>query len=178
MKVVGFDPGKGGGVASLGASVFASKLAIGSLADLYRLVADVTEGADAIYLEAVQASPPQNQEKGKPRRSGAKSMFEFGRSLGQLEMALAASGAVVEMVTPRKWQTEFGIYGMGKMTQTAKKNIHKDLAQELFPDIKMTITHAIADALLIAEYGRRVQTQTLCGGRRNCLQLADYLAGR
>jgi hypothetical protein len=34
------------------------------------------------------------------------------------------------------------------------KNITKRKAQELFPEIK--ITHAIADSLLIAEYGRRV----------------------
>jgi hypothetical protein len=34
------------------------------------------------------------------------------------------------------------------------KNITKRKAQELFPEIK--ITHAIADSLLIAEYGRRL----------------------
>jgi len=33
------------------------------------------------------------------------------------------------------------------------KNVSKRRAQELFPEIK--ITHAIADALLIAEYARR-----------------------
>ena len=35
------------------------------------------------------------------------------------------------------------------------KNVTKSRAQELFPELK--ITHAIADALLIAEYGRRVR---------------------
>jgi hypothetical protein len=35
------------------------------------------------------------------------------------------------------------------------KNISKRRAQELFPSLK--ITHAVADALLIAEYGRRLE---------------------
>jgi hypothetical protein len=34
------------------------------------------------------------------------------------------------------------------------KNVTKRRAQQLFPQLK--VTHAIADALLIAEYGRRV----------------------
>jgi hypothetical protein len=34
------------------------------------------------------------------------------------------------------------------------KNVSKARAQELFPALK--ITHATADALLIAEYGRRL----------------------
>jgi hypothetical protein len=38
-------------------------------------------------------------------------------------------------------------------TRTAKKNRHKDLAQRLFPKVK--VTHAIADALLLAEWLRR-----------------------
>jgi hypothetical protein len=35
------------------------------------------------------------------------------------------------------------------------KNVTKSRAQELFPEVK--VTHAIADALLIAEYGRRIR---------------------
>ena len=38
---------------------------------------------------------------------------------------------------------------------TVKKNRHKAVAQGLFP-CHRKLTHSIADALLIAEYGRRV----------------------
>jgi hypothetical protein len=37
------------------------------------------------------------------------------------------------------------------------KNVSKRKAQELFPQLK--ITHATADALLLAEFGRRAQNQ-------------------
>jgi hypothetical protein len=70
-------------------------------------------------------------------------------------MALIASGVPFEAVTPGKWQKEFGLLAKKGETKTAKKNRHKARAQELFPDLK--ITHATADALLIAEYGRRVK---------------------
>jgi hypothetical protein len=71
-------------------------------------------------------------------------------------MALIAGEKHHEYVTPQKWQKEFGLIVTGRglgQDDTAKKNRNKARAQELFPGIK--ITHAIADALLIAEYGRR-----------------------
>ena len=39
----------------------------------------------------------------------------------------------------------------GRPVDTAKKNRNKAKAQELHPELK--ITHAIADAILICEYG-------------------------
>jgi hypothetical protein len=44
---------------------------------------------------------------------------------------------------------------MGCLTK-GDKNVSKSRAQELFPSIK--VTHAIADALLIAEHNRRTAT--------------------
>lgn len=54
---------------------------------------------------------------------------------------------------PGVWQKPFRLPTQKKAGNTAKKNTHKARAQELFPGLK--ITHAVADALLIAEYGRR-----------------------
>ena len=65
---------------------------------------------------------------------------------------MTAAGIRWEYVTPQKWQREFGLI-LPKLSNTDKKNRHKAVAQQLFPDVK--ITHAIADALLIAEYCRR-----------------------
>jgi hypothetical protein len=37
----------------------------------------------------------------------------------------------------------------------AKKALHKERAQALFPGVR--VTHALADALLLAEYARRLE---------------------
>jgi len=94
-------------------------------------------------LEVVHSMPKQ----------GVASTFKFGKSYGNLEAFLVASRIPFERVTPSVWQKEFGLISRKGETKTAKKNRHKSLAQELFPSVK--VTHAVADALLIAEYGRR-----------------------
>ena len=80
-------------------------------------------------------------------------MFKFGQSYGALEALIVASGIPLERVTPVVWQRAFGLLRKKGETQVEKKNRHKARAQELFPSIG--ITHAIADALLLAEYARR-----------------------
>jgi hypothetical protein len=89
-------------------------------------------------------------------KEGVASAFKFGANYGMLVMALTAADIRWEPVAPSKWQREFGLVipGKKKLTDTQKKNLHKAAAQRLFPGLK--ITHAIADALLIAEWGRRV----------------------
>jgi len=78
---------------------------------------------------------------------GVASSFKFGQGYGSLEMALTAAGIPFERVTPQKWQKALGCLTKGQ------KNVSKRKAQELFPTMK--VTHATADALLIAEWGRR-----------------------
>ena len=150
MPILGIDPGANGGVGELWhmgeppkAHAFSGK----TLYDLWCLFNSFGQSSfpAKAYLEQVHAMPGQ----------GVTSMFNFGRSYGHLEAMLTASGIPFERVTPSKWQKEFGLYKQKGETNTQKKNRHKALAQELFPNIK--ITHAIADALLIAEYGRRQQ---------------------
>jgi len=80
-------------------------------------------------------------------KQGVKSCFTFGNGFGHLEMALIASNVGFRRVRPQAWQKEMQCLTGGD------KNVSKRRAQELFPGIK--VTHAIADALLIAEFGRR-----------------------
>ena len=62
--------------------------------------------------------------------------------------------AAYRRVSPGVWQREFNLPTIKAAgSSTKKKNEHKARAQELFPQFNMT--HAIADALLIAEWGRR-----------------------
>ena len=93
---------------------------------------------DKAYLEKVGAMP----------RQGVSSTFKFGTSYGFCLGLLTSLLVPFEEVTPAKWQQVM------KCRSGGDKKITKAAAQRLFP--RMKVTHKNADALLIAEYGRRV----------------------
>ena len=80
-------------------------------------------------------------------KQGIASTFKFGQSYGFLRGMLISYGISFEAVTPGVWQRKLGCLSKGD------KNVTKSAAQEKFPHEK--VTHAVADALLIAEYCRR-----------------------
>ena len=134
MIILGIDPGKSGGYA-----VFADGKCVAvesfdpraAISDLIRTKPDIA------YLEQVHSMPAQ----------GVHSVFTFGENFGWWQGVLQALEIPFERVTPQKWQKAMSCLSKGD------KNVTKKRAAELFPKIK--VTHAIADALLIAEYGRR-----------------------
>lgn len=150
MIILGIDPGMSGGLAILpigdnghiSAEPSAFKfdcLTEREIADLFwKCFLDSGEQLFA-YLERVHSMPKQ----------GVASSFKFGMSYGFLRGCLTTVGIPFEDLTPQKWQKL-----MGCMTK-GDKNISKARAQQLFPRLK--ITHAIADALLIGECGRRMR---------------------
>lgn len=81
---------------------------------------------------------------------GTHSAFVFGRYLGYCEMALTAASVPWEYVTPLAWKREFGLVGK-------PKDESRLVAQRLFPEVDLSKKkhHGRADALLIAEWGRR-----------------------
>lgn len=88
----------------------------------------------------------------------AKSMFTFGLWYGRAEMALAAIGIANSKVAPHRWQNRFSLTRKrANETKVQKKNRHKSVAQDMFPQIK--VTHATADALLIAVYCKELCTR-------------------
>jgi len=78
---------------------------------------------------------------------GGKGAFTFGDVTGLIRGAILARGVKVYRPRPAIWQMHMGCLTGGN------KNVSKEKAIELFPHTKMT--HSIADALLIAEHGRR-----------------------
>lgn len=93
-------------------------------------------------VERVHSSP----------QMGVVSAFTFGKNVGAILAALTAHGIPVDEVQPKAWQKVLGVvYPQGKPRD---KNVTKRRAQQLFPGL--TVTNAIADALLLAEFGRRV----------------------
>ena len=55
-------------------------------------------------------------------------------------------------VTPKGWQKAVGLIYKKGWKKTQKKNAGKAKAQQLYPNVDVNL--AIADALLIAEFGR------------------------
>lgn len=149
MIYLGIDPGVSGGIAGLTASgelVRAVKMPE-TAAELVALFQEIAAPLKAIgrrpraALELVAAWAPKGQ------RMGATSAFTFGKGFGRLEAALAAADIPYDLVVPRKWQAALSCVTHGD------KNISKARALQLFPG--SSVTHATADAMLLAEYCRR-----------------------
>lgn len=148
---IGIDPGKAGGIAvvdHLGIVALTSKMpaTVGDLLELLGRLGGLSR--PRAVLERVNAGV---FGQGKAGRMGVTSAFTFGRGVGRLETALAASQIPYDSVSPLTWQKALGCQSGGD------KNVTKARAQALFPGV--TVTHAIADALLLAEFCRRYWRQ-------------------
>lgn len=133
---IGLDPGKNGGIAVL--DEFLNIKAI-KIPDTDHETADFLRPfAKAEYviavLEKVSASP----------QMGVVSAFTFGGSYRSLQMLLACLEIRYVEKRPQEWQKHMGCLTRGD------KNVTKKKAKALFP--KEKVTHATADAMLIAKY--------------------------
>lgn len=150
MQYLGIDPGKSGSIVVIDWWEKNSRLGRatettithckldGTETDIWNWLNDNTDMLNAVAtIENVHAMPKQ----------GVSSSFTFGKNFGFLIGLLTASSIPYKFITPQKWQK-----GMQCLTK-GDKNVSKAAAQRLWPKLK--ITHANADALLIAEYGRQ-----------------------
>jgi len=142
--IIGIDPGQSGAIAFFrdsGMEVFPfSKY---TPLDSVGLIEERL-GIDArtvCYIERVASRPKQ----------GVASSFKFGKHFGMYLGIMTALRIPLNYVTPSVWQRDLQCLSKGD------KNVTKRRAQELFPAHK--ITHAVADAMLIAEYGRRQENK-------------------
>ena len=137
---MGIDPGYSGAIAVVDE--------VGSLVDLQRLkdtehdISSFMLGrqltVELAILEKVSAMP----------RQGVASTFKFGTSYGFCRGLLVCNRVRFEVVPPGTWQRAMGCLTKGD------KNVTKAAAQRLFPGEK--VVHAVADAMLLAEYARRL----------------------
>jgi len=140
----GVDPGhQSGGIAivdSLG-NVIATTSLMGTKTrpmtdrDLFDLL--VEHSPSLAMLERVHSMP----------RQGVSSAFKFGASFGTCRTLLTCALVPFEQPTPGQWQKAMQCLSGGD------KRVTRDAAQRMFPDAK--VTHANADALLLAEHARR-----------------------
>jgi hypothetical protein len=140
---IGIDPGASGGIAAVndkGTVYRVDKMPAtdAEVLALLEALALAWHPAPWAVLEHAQAFP----------KMGVSSAFNYGRGWGAMQMALHAAEIPFDIVVPRKWQAALSCLTRGD------KNVSKRRAEQLFPGL--TITHATADALLIAEYCRRL----------------------
>ena len=140
---IGIDPGASGAIAIIHESGNVNWIKNDSTEhEMADWVRDVAEAFDcSAVIEQVNAMPKQ----------GVSSTFKFGKSFGFLIGLLTALRVPYETYRPQAWQKH-----MRCMTK-GDKNVSKAAAQRLWPSTK--ITHANADALLIAEFGRQIREQ-------------------
>ena len=107
------------------------------------LMPDTSGGSVHAYIEAVHSMPEQ----------GVASSFQFGKGFGIWLGIFGALSIPYTLVTPQCWKKEM-LAGRGK-----EKDASRLRALELFPhladELQRKKDHNRADALLIAEWGRR-----------------------
>jgi hypothetical protein len=148
MIYIGIDPGGSGAIAAIGESLIGPRIqkldsTERDISDFLEMLADYDNEHRHAIIERVHSMPKQ----------GVASSFKFGQSYGFLRGLLIALHISFEEVTPQKWQQVMGCRSKGD------KNVTKAKAQQLFPGVN--VTHAIADALLLAEYLRRTSLPSL-----------------
>ncbi|MBC8388982.1 MAG: hypothetical protein H8E13_13180 [Actinobacteria bacterium] len=148
MYFIGIDVGKSGAVAVINKTtkkVYDCPLIknktkkVIDINSLYLILSSFSANS-TVLVENVHAFPGQ----------GVVSMFSFGKGFGIYLGLLTALEMKYKLVTPQKWKKEFNLKGKNKKDSIA-------VAKKLFPNIKITKSKdGRADALLIAEYGRRL----------------------
>jgi hypothetical protein len=153
---IAIDPGVGGGIAYIDTdigSVHAFPMP-DTLHDLERQLQILCENADGPFLPAsIVFLEELPKFAGKMSGSSMATMF---RNYGRIEGILAAYGARIEYLPPKKWQQVLGLGN--KKTHGNRWKAHlKGRAQALYP--QLTVTLKTADALLILEAGLKMKTK-------------------
>ncbi len=155
QNYIAIDPGVGGGIAYIDTDGSTHALPMPStLHDMdtqlmILCTAHNTTSADTptVFLEELP------KFAGKMSGSSMATMF---RNYGRIEGILAAYGARIEYLPPKKWQQAIGLGD--KKTHGPRWKAHlKGRAQALYP--QLTVTLKTADALLILEAGMKLKTK-------------------
>lgn len=145
--MVAIDPGTGGGiaVALAGDSATAFSMPKTEKEILKHLQFARAGGATTVYLEQLVKFAGRNQ-------SGS-SAITYGANWGIIKGILTALDFRTILVRPQTWQKALELGTSKGKTRTEWKNHLKNRAEQLFPQLDVTL--ATADALLILECAKR-----------------------
>lgn len=153
---LGFDPGKTGAMVALGAD--------GTLLDatLFPMIGSGKTGdynlhATRYWIQDLKGRRRATIEKVHSMPgNGAASMFSFGQGFMMPKSMCAALEIPYQLATPQAWQKEM-LAGKpkGKDTKHSAVLAALELWPELSDNLALKKNQGIADAALIAEFGRR-----------------------
>jgi len=155
---IGIDPGSAGAIVAItseGGKIYSLRFINTTEKEVWDFINGISFDYDCFaLLERVGAMPGQ----------GVVSMFTFGVSVGFIRGLLIASAIPFELMGPRTWQKGIGVTprfipkkgetGVEESKTDFKRRM-KGIAERLFPTMK--ITNDLADALLIAEFCKRLK---------------------
>jgi len=155
MNYVAIDPGVGGGIAYVDTdgSVHALPMpeTLHDLDTQLSILCQHRPGVGWAWTTVFLEELPKFA--GKMSGSSIGTMF---RNYGRIEGVLAAYGARIEYLPPKKWQAALGLGD--KKTHGPRWKAHlKGRAQALYPNLSVTLK--TADALLILEAGLKMKTK-------------------
>ncbi len=147
---LGIDPGKSGGIAWIDGDGVIHCVSMPQtdhdVVDLVRSIVACGGREMTAYMEEVPKFCG-------PRLPGS-AIAPLFQNIGLLRGALAAFSVPTVLVRPHEWQRGFNLGTRGTAgSYRAWKLKLKAEAQRRFPTL--TVTHAVADALLILEYAKR-----------------------
>lgn len=149
---IGIDPGKSGGLAAIDkeGKVYALKRMPSTSPEVYRWFRHFQDKDSYTLMEQVSGYIG-NAHPGSR-------MFEFGRSYGGLEMALAVTQIACTLITPQQWMRGLKLRTRQKgEDKPAWKKYLQSEAKKRYPKLRPTL--GTSDALLIAHYCRLLYTQ-------------------
>lgn len=149
---VAIDPGASGGIAwqDHDGNMMTAPMPAQSTDTVTLLEGLKLQGIDTLVLEQLPRFVPMGGGKGIPGSMAAVMFENFGIILGA---AIALRFKIVR-VPPQEWQKGLGLGNSKDCASKSKwKNKLKGRAQELFPEVKVTLK--TSDALLIWEYWHR-----------------------
>jgi hypothetical protein len=107
--------------------------------------------------EMIGENPPlcylEDLVKYAGRNMPSSSMAVYASNWGIIKGMARALGYRVVLVPPKKWQKALGLGSATGMKKTEWKNKLKQRAEELYPQVKVTL--ALADALLMFEAAKK-----------------------
>lgn len=143
--MIAIDPGASGGMVSAGLALIATSMPK-TERDIVDFIKSDSNGIHATaYLEDLVKYAGRNMP--------SSSMAVYASNWGIVKGCLLTLNYRIVLVPPKKWQAALGLGTAKGLTKTQWKNKLKQKAQELFPQLPVTLS--TADALLIYEAARR-----------------------
>lgn len=146
MIYLGIDPGQKGGMAAIGSAGYEVKPMPDTTKGIRTALCLMScDSSTTCIIEHAQAMPKQ----------GGVSMFNYGQHYGELIGIMTALGIKIIEVRAAVWKKAMGL--------TKDKDASIALCERLFPSVDLLPSDrsrkpsdGMAEALLLAEYGRRM----------------------